>query len=237
MNQNILVFILLSLLADSAFSQDGEKKHHPYLNLGIQVGVPRDDFQQVYPGDALFGLGGRLMFPIDQNVPFDAGFQFYYMWMGSKSEDFTLVNPKHGRYKVDSKVSGSMMPFHLNLRIRPLRNATDLIDPYFEGLAGFRIFNVRTKVQVDDLTNTEQPPAKTSNQNHASWSYGYAGGLAFRLAENIMIDLRYERLWGSSAKYLDTKNISFTSKGDPVYTRKESETNISNYELGIIFQF
>lgn len=228
--------LVLALPTMAQDREDEERKHRTQLNLGMQLGFPRDDFKRLYADRAMFGFGGRLLFPIDQNLPFDAGFQFYYMWMGTEKETFALNNSNLGDYQVESKVHGSMMPFHLNLRLRPMHRYRSPIDPYIEGLAGFRVFYVNSEIQVDDLTPTEQPDPERSIDNSWAWSYGFAAGTGIRVAENIKLDFRYAKLWGTKAKYLDPESVSFTNDGDPVYNRKKSETNISNYEIGIIFE-
>ena len=234
MQIKLLTTIFFSLCFLQGIAQD-EKEHRPQLNFGLQLGFPQDNFARIYSRDAIFGMGGRLLFPLDQKLPLDAGFQFYYMWMGTEKETFTLYNAVQGDYVVTSKVHGSMMPFHINLRFRPLRNVTNVVDPYIEGLAGFRVFYVKTEIEVDDLTPTEQPEPETSTINNWSGSYGVATGLGIRIAENIKLDFRYSRLKGGKAKYLDPKKIEFSSTGDPIYSRNRSETNMDNYEIGIVF--
>ena len=57
----------------------------------------------------------------------------------------------------------------------------------------------------------------------------------YGITEDLILDFRFEKAYGSNAKYLDTESIEFDDFGFATYNRKETDTNVDIYSLGMIF--
>lgn len=203
----------------------------------LKFAIPQGGFAETYSKSAFFGIGAGLLFQLKES-PIDAGLNVDYFWMERQQEDFNgLSGPNNTSYDVTSTINGNMIPVHGVIRITPLRTVLPKINPYVEALAGVRIFNIRTKIEVDDGTNSTQPEPDIDRETSAAWSYGYAGGVYFQVSPNFNVDLSVANLYGTKASYIDAESPTFTDQGDPVFGSKESDTHIVNIRMGVNILF
>lgn len=237
MKSKVVLFLLIGFIPTFLMAQSQFTDFSGQLHLGAKLGFPQNEFAAKYPNNAFFGLGGGMLFPLFDDSPLDLGGQFEYYWIGREVETMTLESSSYGEYEVESTVNGSMIPLYLNARIMPFRRLTDVINPYFEGIAGARFFSIKTKIEVDDLSGGAQPDPETDTETRTSWSYGYGGGFLVKLVNSVYLDLHVQNIYGTQTKYLDPKSIEFDDNGDPVYRKIESETQVLTYSLGVNFVF
>ena len=215
---------------------DFKRNYIGKLQGHMKFAIPQGGFAETYSESAFFGLGAGLLFQVLES-PIDAGLNVDYFWMERQQEDFTVNDPQFGAYDVTSTINGNMVPVHAVLRITPLRTVMPRINPYVEALAGVRVFNIRTKIEVDDGTNSTQPDPDIEREPSVSWSYGYAGGVYFQVSPNFNVDLSMANIYGTKASYINAESLKFTTQGDPVYETKESDTHIYNIRVGVNILF
>lgn len=235
-----LLVILLSV-SDFGFSQSDPNPRRKHDNTGhfspnLGLAFPQKEFSDLAPAKAFFGIGGAFYGQRGERFPLDIGGSFHYFWMGSETKTFNLTDEDIGDYDVESSVNASMMPVHAHVRISFLRTLNDYVFPYAEVLGGFRIFNTKSVIEVDDFT--ENPPEPETDNNYSlTWSYGYAGGLAVTLATNVLLDARVTMMHGGRAKYLDPESVTFNDQQEPQFERKQSKTDVLIYHLGVKLKF
>jgi len=238
-------FLVVFLLPLFSFSQNEavlREFNQPYkggVDLGVSLAFPQNNFAKAAGSQPYFGFGGKLVFAARDNSPISFGLSFNYFWMFRKTEKQTLRSTTFpfSRYEVETTVHGAMMPTHLHFRIMPFIATNSPVQPYIEGLAGFRIFNTRSKIEVDDLTGGEQPQPEIDNNLNMTSSYGYSIGVNVRVAHAIYVNARFENIYGGWGKYIDPSSIKIDNNGNATINRKESRTDILNYTLGVSFHF
>lgn len=67
-----------------------------------------------------YGFGGGFMIPLSKKLPIKIGANFKYMWTGGKTRNFDKINNNGDYYNLETKVSGSMSPLHVIIRIDPM---------------------------------------------------------------------------------------------------------------------
>jgi len=180
-----------------------------------------------------FGFGAGIMVPLPKNLPLKVGANFRYMWMGGKTKDFDMVDDNGTTYNLESKVRGSMLPFHAMLRLDPMRYTKFPVVPYIGGFAGFRIFESKRQLIIDYQDGSE-PITETKRNVSVTSSYGFEIGLHIKTSEKVLIDFRYEHAYGGRAKYLDLSSVIIDDEGNATYDRLETHTNVSIYTIGIV---
>lgn len=238
-----ILFTVLSLAISTALLAQDETETIRYtpdyngmLQFHTKLSFPQGDFANTYSESAFFGIGGGLLFPIKES-PIDAGLTVDYFWMERQTETQRLKDKFTGTYEVKSTINGNVVPVHSVLRVTPLRTINSPVQPYIQGMAGFRVFSIRTKIEVDDLSGGAQPDPDIEREPSAAWSYGYGGGVFVQIAENLNIDLSVSNLFGTNATYIDPESLEFDANGDPTYEKRESETHVANVRLGINIVF
>lgn len=236
---SILVMVLLATTAH-VFGQnddDDENENDGHLDIHMGLGFPEGEFRETAGDRAFFGVGGGIYFPLVRKLTLELGLTYHYYWMERQEEDFQKEDPQFGEYEVTSVVNSNMMPIHANLRISPLKNLNNAFYPYIEGIAGFRLFNSRTRISVDDYTQNP-PPDEIENETKGAWSYGYAGGLSIKLSRVIFVDGRVEKLYGTESSYIDPETIEYNDNTqEATYEKVSSNTNLMTYSLGLRLQF
>lgn len=176
------------------------------FQFDLNLAAPQGEFADSYNRDAFFGLAGGISFVI-RDTPIEGGLRAGYYWMGRTNEDVRINDSISGDYEVSTTVNGNVIPVHFNARILPLRSISNQFNPYIEGLAGFRIFNIRTKVEVDDLTTGPQPEPEIDRESTVAFSYGYAAGVLIGPINRASLNIRVSRIYGGRATYVDPESI------------------------------
>jgi hypothetical protein len=252
MKKNILLHVVL-MISTVLFSQDDsltiapsedrifteEKKSLPdpvaSFEIEIRACFTSGEFKQFYPKRGMGGLGTTVLFPVGKKNPLDIGFGFGYYWMSVSEETFSYYAPETGYYDVESRVSGGMIPLHLVGRVYPLKSINSPIQPYVEGLAGFRIFSANQRLETYiSSTDTYLPVEKDYNFT-ASWSYGYGGGVKVRLSKNelLFLNAKITQLYGTTTKTMDPSSVVIYDDGTYSYSYFKSRTDVLRFTIGM----
>ena len=126
-----------------------------------------------------------------------------------------------------------MFEFHLISRAYPLKATNFPIQPYIEGLAGFRVFGANQRLETYIYsTDTYLPVEKDYNYN-GSWSYGYGAGIKIRMADLIYFNLKANKIYGTSTKNMDPESVVLYDDGTYSFEEFKSRTDIVRFSLGI----
>ncbi|MEP0984773.1 hypothetical protein [Ekhidna sp.] len=233
--KNILVLSAL-LLTNLCFAQMG--------SLSLTFGLPQNDFRE--NTDAT-GFGGDLSFafPFQKGTPIYLGADINYMVYGLNSQDHDLTADivANGQL-IDQLIiplrvtnTNSIFGTHLFMRaVAPF----ELIQPYVEGLIGFRYISTNTKIidrSVDGRWSDDDDDNVISRKTVLDdwiFSYGYGGGFLIKVGPSVFIDLRADFFKGQRARYYDGDDTSAWTvefNGDPgTYDRNTVSGDNLSYE-------
>ncbi|WP_425392860.1 hypothetical protein [Ekhidna sp.] len=235
MKKNLLTLTFL-FTAVSLFAQMG--------SLSLAFGLPQNDFRE--NTDAT-GFGGDLSFafPFQKGTPIYLGGDINYMVYGLNSTDHDLTADivANGQL-IDQLViplrvtnTNSIFGTHLFMRaVAPF----ELIQPYAEGLIGFRYISTNTKIvdRSDDGRWSDDDDDNVISRKTVldDWifSYGYGGGFLIKVGPSVFIDLRANFFKGQRAQYYDgddTSSWTVEFNGDPnSYDRETVSGDNLSYE-------
>jgi hypothetical protein len=228
----------LTLAQSNIEGADAAVTEHSFMpnitfDLDMRIASPRGDFKTVYKDDVFFGFGGALLFGLNENSPLDMGLEVSYLYMTGHSSNAQYDAPHIGLYDVDTRITGSMVPINFLTRFYPLRNRGYVIQPYLEVIGGFRIFNVRQKVETylyrDDIF---LEPEEETNANLA-WNYGMGMGLNVRINDFWAINMHAQHMFGSQTNYIDPETIEVRENGEFGYNEHRSTTHALAFILGV----
>lgn len=194
------------------------------LHVSGQLGLPIEEY-----GDNVSTVGGGLNLhfavPVDDDWPLAFGADLGWMNIGNHEErideTLTLSNPGLGvsfdvplNYRIVT--NSNFVHGHALARLRPPVDWR--VVPYLDALAGIRYLYTRTRIIEIDEEDANYPDTEVDEDvetvvnadthiNDWVWSYGYGGGLQFRLAEGVAIDLRALWLRGTEAEYYDREDV------------------------------
>jgi len=244
--------IFLSLISGSIFSQsDGltvapsvenftdEKKSlldpKATVELDIRAAFPTGEFKDFYSNPGMGGFGLTALFPLGKKNPLDIGFGLGYYFMSRAEDTYQYYTPGVGDYDIHSKVSGSMISMHLTARLYPLKSINFPIQPYFEGLAGGRLFVVEQELSTYLYSVESELPKETNSNTTSSWSYGFGGGLKIMIRRNEMLflNLKVAQLYGTSTKNMDPSSVVLYDDGTYAYDEFKSRTDVLRFSLGL----
>lgn len=198
------------------------------LSGGLFIGEPTGEFDQTF-GRELIGVGGNFAVPM-RRLPFESGFAFNWATMGS-SDDIVALDTAFGASEGELQVRANMYAVHGFVRLNPLKGD---INPYFDVLGGFRSFTTRSKVKVEDVTG---PVINERIERDFTWSYGWAAGLLYTVANNVYLEGRFEKLKGGPVTYVDSKTIEISPSGLVTYESRTSRSDMFNIVIGFGFKF
>lgn len=195
----------------------------------FSLAFPMEEFSdnlQTFGG----GLSGELFFvsPKPHN-PIGIGISGAYYIYGSETrrEPWSFTIPD---VFVDVERTNNLANFHLIFTLAP---PVGNVRPYIEALLGGSYLFTETSVRG---TRNDEEIASSTNFEDWAWSYGFGGGLAFRVGENIFIDLKARYLWGSEAEYLKEGAVQVIGR-TVYYDLSQSRTDILSAHLGVRFYF
>jgi hypothetical protein len=208
MKKSLLLFAFVLVFSQISFAQT-------HLGFGALVGIPTNEFKD---NTRAVGAGFNLhaMFPVAQNVPIYAGFNFGYMLYGSNTQQINELLKVYAGNTIISQIPVNLRVttnnnMYLGQFVFRLKAPLSNVQPYADGILGFNYINTRTKI-YDETTNRIfiNDPDQTDNVINArtqvqSWvlNYGVGGGLMFKLGANIALDLRAIYVLGGEAEYYD----------------------------------
>ncbi|HAY37396.1 MAG: outer membrane beta-barrel protein [Rhodothermales bacterium] len=205
--------------------------------LALGVGVPQGEFgdqvDQIGFGGNIFGAVGMPGTPF--MVGLDAGFMMY--GHERRNEPFSTTIPD---ITVDVVTDNAIASGHFFVRLSP---DIPVFRPYADALIGFKYFFTETRIQNENIDDSEI--ARSTNFSDTALSYGFGGGLQFRLFNGIgraegpaavYLDLGARYLIGSEAAYLEEGSIR-RENGKVTFDVTKSETTLLDFNLGVTVKF
>jgi opacity protein-like surface antigen len=139
---------------------------------------------------------------------------------------------------VELETTSNILFLHGMLRIKP--DVNFFVQPYFDGLIGYKVLYTRTKL-VDLLADEDRVLESETNQSDWAFSYGGAIGVQIDLSrrKNIYLDLRCAYLPGASAQYLVRREDTGQVFDEPIeaFEEKSSPTAVLLPQIGVTFEF
>lgn len=225
MRKSIFTLCLLSILALCTTNTSQAQIH---FGFDISGGFPLNEFQQENPN---VGVGANLnvFFPFAPQVPVYIGLDLGFMGNGSRTNTISqdlVLRDNFGNTIVnfpilfDVQTRNSIFNGHLILKTKiPL----PLVQPYFEGLVGFKSFSTRvslTDVRAGDGIGTnifridydrlrENSQVNTTVLSSTVLSYGFGGGFQIMFGGGQFgLNLGARYLLGGSAQYYTQEDIN-----------------------------
>jgi len=204
--------------------------------ISFSVGVPQGEF-----GDHLesTGFGGHIYGAIGVPAsPFMVGLDVGYLIYGHerRNEPFSTTIPD---VRVDVVTDNNLVNGHIFLRLQP-----DLpgIRPYADALVGFKHLFTQTRIKNEGFEDLEI--ARSTNFDDTAFSYGFGGGLQFKVFTAttdegpgaIFIDVGAKYLIGSRAAYLKEGSIR-REDGSVTFDVTNSNTTMLVAQIGVTFKF
>ncbi|SNT20596.1 hypothetical protein SAMN05421640_2850 [Ekhidna lutea] len=218
--KKLITSLSIILISFSSYTQMG--------SLSLTFGLPQNEFRE--NTDAT-GFGGdlSLAFPFQKGVPIYLGGDINYMVYGLNSQDHDLTAEIVANGQVIDELiipltvtnTNSIFGTHLFMRaVAPF----ELIQPYAEGLIGFRYISTNTKIidRSDDRRWADDDDSDVISRKTVldDWifSYGYGGGFLIKVGPSVFVDLRADFFKGQRAQYYDgddTESWTVEFNGDP----------------------
>jgi len=235
MKHGFNLFFSLILLATFA-SSDALAQIRAEGSIAFGVGVPQGEFDDQL--DAI-GFGGQINGAIGlPGSPFlfgaDLGFQIY--GHERRNEPFSTTIPD---VTVDVITDNSMFTGHLFVRLQP---DLPVVRPYADALFGFKHLFTQTRIENEGFDEFEI--ARSTNFNDTALSYGFGGGLQFKIFSPtgedapgaVYLDVGAKYLIGTEASYLQEGSIR-RNNGQVTFDVFQSKTTmlIAHFGVGVRF--
>lgn len=218
-----------------AEDSDGRPEPVVTFEFEIRAAFTSGEFKKFYPKSGMGGLGITVLFPISNKIPVDLGFGLGYYWMSNAEETYNYYMPEIGNYDVESRVSGGMIPFHIVGRLYPLKSINSPIQPYVEGLAGFRVFSANQRLETYIVATDTYLPVEKDYNTTASWSYGFGGGVKVMLSKNelLFLNTKVDMIYGTATKTMDPSSVVLYDDGTYSFSHFESRTDVLRFSIGL----
>ncbi|HAS45868.1 MAG TPA: hypothetical protein DCS93_35630 [Microscillaceae bacterium] len=212
MKKSILTLCFIGLFAFVTSSSQAQI----HFGLNLSGGFPLNEFQEQNPNSG-FGVNLNAFFPFAPKVPVYIGFDFGFQGMGTRNVQKNInVNILTTSIPInfDIATSNNMVNGHVVLKAKlPL----PLVQPYAEGLIGFKHFYTRTSIRditstssiinVEELRRNSELAGETLQQSTAL-SYGFGGGFQIMFGGGQFgLNLGARYLLGGQASYYTREDI------------------------------
>jgi hypothetical protein len=208
----------------------------------FQLGIPLDEFDDKL-NDLGFGGSGGLLLGLE-GTPFQLGVELGGMVFQRRSTDYTLVI-EQGPFTefLDRRfvVKNSAFFGHLVLRAKPPLDF--VLQPYLDGMFGFKNFFTRIKLYDTQIPDDKILLDSRSLENDIALSYGGALGVHLDLSGGsggILIDFRCAFLFGSRLDFLvldDSMEVLDPDNVEDVLIPRSARTNMILPQIGLHFLF
>ncbi|MCB0555848.1 MAG: hypothetical protein KDD02_20035 [Phaeodactylibacter sp.] len=233
--KQIYTFLFIITAFGGLQAQDEKLPYYFQLNGNFQAGIPIEAF-----GDRLdkagLGGGGLLLFQLGRGNPLFVGLEGSYLRYDTEKLDFDLLEDGVlNDYRLHT--NNNILLGHALIRFKPFTGF--FIQPYFDGLIGFKKFYTRTRF-IDLMSGEDEVVEADTDQSDSAFSYGGAAGLQIRVSTfpDILIDLRCAYLPGATATYLVRKADNSGPFEDPIDAFEEaaSPTTLLMPQIGVTIQ-
>ncbi len=238
--KNALFFPLLISCSLCAAAQEAPQPSQPLyygqVNANFQVAVPVEGFRTELM-EAGIGFGGNLLLQLGRGRPLFGGLEFSYANFDGESVEFTSTQngfPEDFRLRTRT----NLLIGHGILRFKPFTGF--FLQPYFDGLVGFKRLYARTTfTQLFD--NDEEELLEASiDQSDTAFSFGVGSGLQIRLSHfpELLLDLRCTYYMGSNASFMVRDEAASGPFDDPIeaFEERTAPTSVLLPQIGITLQ-
>lgn len=206
------------------------------LDVNFAVGTPEGAFAESIDRE-LYGLDLGFTYAV-YDTPLQLGVGLLYQNYGwnERTEPFSS---RIDEVDVRVRTTNDIVNPHLIARLEP---EFGHVKPFVEGYAGFNYLYTKSSV-IDDFTDEEI--ASSINQDNLAMSYGMGGGIKIKLTDmlddngsaiGISLLLKGKVLKGGIAEYL-TRGDLRASDGRFDYNLNRSTTNLTTFNIGVVFSF
>jgi len=208
------------------------------LEFGVSLnsGFPQGTFKNNVESNGI-GIDGLIAYSVPYS-PVSVGLDLGFITYGSSTRK-EFFNPNIPEVIIGVRTTNNIFTGHFFTRIEARQGP---VRPYIDGLVGLHYLWTESKVEDDDAIETI---ASTTNFEDSAFSYGFGGGLKFKIAESFnengdlvrwFIDLKGRYLFGGEADYLKEGALR-NNNGTLRYDTSRSNTDIVTAGLGFIVQF
>jgi hypothetical protein len=222
-----LVMIAVLALAVNATALEHE------CGVRLIVGEPTGQFGDNVDTEA---AGLALHYGVRPQPSLTFGIGLNAMNYGNEKTEFSMPLVEDFERVTNNNLAGTFV----FAQYRPLDGR---IQPYAEAKFGFNYMWTDTKLSDDDWWDDDDVARKTNQDDFAKF-WGGGGGLLIQVREGdgcikspgVMIDFKVTFLQGDKAEYLTEGDIEIVNN-KPVYDVRDSEINMTTYELGVVLTF
>ncbi len=140
----------------------------------------------------------------------------------------------------DLTTTNNMAGMFAFAQYRPIEGA---LQPYVEGRAGLNYIWTESKLEDEDWWDADEVARETNFDDFAGFVAG-GGGLLIRLKEgmgesggtDLYLDMKVTYRKGFKAEYLAEGDVDIVDN-QPVYHVSESDTDMMNYQVGVVVTF
>lgn len=208
------------------------------IGLNGQVGLPQGAFREAY-NETGFGGSFDLFVRVHKSAPVYAGLNLGLMGFEQFRREFTVLLPGgfSGDYRL--RTSSNLFSGYGGIRIMP--STGTWIQPYAEGLVGFKNFYISKRLeQQDDFDNEWQ---EYDSDTDGDWTLGYGGSAGLMIffgRSNIALDLKCSYLAGGEVRFYELKDDinedQFEEDPFTAFDPVKATTNMLIPQIGVVFR-
>lgn len=237
----LFLLLLVSIAATTSQAQERQGIGNGTGSLHFMMVVPQGEFKEA-SDDLGFGVGFDIGYVFDR-MPLVAGLAGGFAVTGQSTFSVPLGNIQV--VTVDVTSTNDVFLGHLFLRLQPQQGS---FRPYAEGLLGLNYFVTSSSVKNQA---TGEEIASSVNNSDVAFSYGAAGGIAYRVYSGggddetskpveIYVDARLRFLYGGTAEYYRDDAVSVDAANNVKFDeskRRTSTTDMLTPHLGVRVRF
>jgi len=213
--------------------------HAQEAGINLLVAVPQNEFSKNVKNVG-FGVGVEgLLFFGNSSVPFGVGLDLGFMNYGNENLNVPLSTTLPG-VTVNLDRTNNLANFHLLFQIT---TNGKVARPYLDLLFGGNYLYTESKVTEE---SEGKDIATSQNLSDYAWSYGFGGGMMFRIYEpdqadmpafgSLFLDLKVRYLRGTEAEYLTEGSIVGNPDGTVTLHTSKSKTDMIQIQAGVKVQ-
>ena len=208
----------------------------PSWSIGFQAVQPRGEFQSIYDGNPV-GIGGSFLIN-GARSPFEFGVGYGWQSMGKQEEGIRILEGQNidgedvyasGQMTVNSNIH----TYQVIARFKPF---TGKIQPYVDGLLGFKAFTTKTTILADNGSYSEVVDEDKEARDVSAF-FGWAAGIKVEVARSFMLEGRFEAIEGGKTIFINPETIEIDKEGGLSYDRESSATDVYVFQLGFSIEF
>jgi hypothetical protein len=243
----LLSILLCASLYNFTFAQESNQEVDevfiPKVSFGIDmgIGIPIGRFQENL-NSVSFGGGGHILVRTNpkSEIPVFMGIYGGISIYDSESRNQFLIIDG---FNVNARVATRNNIFIGNGVVRILPPVNFPIQPYFDGLFGFK--NLFTRTTIEDLDVGGDDDTIDSYIEQGDWAFSFGGALGGQILIGgneeifILLDFKCTYLLGEAADYLVRNNDPNIQIVDPIdaFEERNSTTNLLLPQIGVSFLF